>query len=190
MKPKEYLKLLEVFEKLKDTTRHSWTSRGRIESVAEHSWRTAVMAFLMQDEFGGQKIDTNKVMAMCLFHDLGEAVTGDIPAWKKTAKDCEIESRELHKLLNTFPQSVKAKLKPLLMEFEEQITPESKLAKALDKFETIIQHNEANISTWTNAECIDHTTNFHYLDNYMITPELEQLKNELHTQMIQKVKNK
>ena len=42
---------LKVAEKLKCNTRHSWTSSGRHESVAEHSWRVALMALLMRDEF-------------------------------------------------------------------------------------------------------------------------------------------
>jgi len=150
----------------------------------------ASIAFLLQDEFKELSIDINKVITMCLFHDLGEVVTGDIPAWKKTDKDREIEAQELIKLLNSFPKSIREKLEPLLAEFEEQSTIESKVAKAIDKFETIIQHNEANISTWTEKECVNHTANFHYLDKYLLNNFLKELKEELHSQMWEKVKNK
>ena len=50
MNQREYIKFLNVIEKLKCNTRHSWTSSGRHESVAEHSWRLAVMAMLCADE--------------------------------------------------------------------------------------------------------------------------------------------
>ena len=51
MKTEEYISFLSVLEKLKCNTRHSWTSSGRHESVAEHSWRLAVMAMLCADEY-------------------------------------------------------------------------------------------------------------------------------------------
>ena len=81
MKPREYIEFLNKIEKLKCNTRHSWTSSGRCESVAEHSWRLSVMALLCADEF--PKLDIDKVVKMCLIHDFGEAVTGDIPSFFK-----------------------------------------------------------------------------------------------------------
>ena len=85
MRPSELLAALHTAEKLKDTTRHCYTSSGRHESVAEHSWRIALMAFFLRDEFPGADMD--KVTRMCLIHDLGECFTGDIPAFDKTAQD-------------------------------------------------------------------------------------------------------
>lgn len=85
MKPRQLLDTLAIAEHLKDTTRHCYTSKGRHESVAEHSWMTSLMVFLMQDEF--QEADMNKVMKMCIIHDLGEAFTGDIPTFEKTETD-------------------------------------------------------------------------------------------------------
>ena len=49
MKQRQYIDFLNKIEKLKCNTRHSWTSSGRQESVAEHSWRLAVMAMLQLD---------------------------------------------------------------------------------------------------------------------------------------------
>lgn len=85
MRPTELLNILHTAEKLKDTTRHCDTSGGRRESVAEHSWRIALMAFFLRDEF--PRLDMDKVLQMCLIHDLGECFTGDIPAFDKTAAD-------------------------------------------------------------------------------------------------------
>ena len=78
MNYRNYITFLNTIEKLKCNTRHSWTSTGRQESVAEHSWRLAVMAMLCADEY--PDLDMNKVIKMCLIHDFGEALTGDIPA--------------------------------------------------------------------------------------------------------------
>ena len=63
MKPVELLEILHTAERLKDVTRHSYTSGGRHESVAEHSWRITLMAFLLRDEF--PELDMDKVLRMC-----------------------------------------------------------------------------------------------------------------------------
>lgn len=78
----DLLNALHVAERLKDTSRHSYTSKGRHESVAEHTFRLALMAYFMKDEF--PETDIDKVIIMCLLHDMGEAFTGDIPAFEKT----------------------------------------------------------------------------------------------------------
>ena len=60
MEPEKLLEALHTAEKLKDTTRHCYTSKGRHESVAEHSWRIALMAFWLRDEF--PQADMDKVI--------------------------------------------------------------------------------------------------------------------------------
>ena len=85
MESRKLLDALLVAEHLKDATRHCYTSKGRHESVAEHSWMMSLMAFFMKDEF--PDIDMDKVIKMCIIHDLGEAFTGDIPTFEKTKTD-------------------------------------------------------------------------------------------------------
>ena len=80
---------MDLTEKLKCNTRHSWTSSGRHESVAEHSLGLGMLAWLVKDEF--PECDANKVMEMCLIHDIGEAITGDIPSFEKKLSDEERE---------------------------------------------------------------------------------------------------
>ena len=89
MNPRELLDMLHIAERLKDATRHCTTSNRRPESVAEHSWRMALMAYFIRDEF--PEADMDKVVRMCLIHDLGEAFTGDIPVFNKTKQDEETE---------------------------------------------------------------------------------------------------
>ena len=50
------LKLLGEVENLKNELRHSWTSQGRQESVAEHVFRAIFLAFILQPHF--KEIDT------------------------------------------------------------------------------------------------------------------------------------
>lgn len=139
-----------LVEKLKCNTRHSWTSSGRKESVAEHSFMLAVMAYLVKDEF--PEADIGKVMQMCLFHDFGEAVTGDIPTFEKTAEDDMKEDAAVAALLDQLPEEQRREMKALFQEMREMQTPEAKLWKALDKMEAVLQHNEAAIETWLPLE--------------------------------------
>lgn len=146
MKPAELLEFLAMAEKLKCNTRHSYTSSGRHESVAEHSFRLALMAYMVSDEV--PEIDTDKVIRMCLIHDLGEAITGDIPSFEKTDSDEAAEDSAVSGFVNQLPEYWKKQLGEMYSEMNELKTPEAKLYKALDKLEAVIQHNEADISTW------------------------------------------
>lgn len=150
MIPSEYLQILHIAERLKDTPRHCTTSKRRIESVAEHSWRVALMAFLLRHQF--TDIDINKVVNMSLIHDLGECFTGDIPTFLKTDKDRQTEDSLLLQWLKTLPEEISTDFAALYAEMEAQQTPEAKLFKALDKLEALIQHNESPIDTWSANE--------------------------------------
>ncbi len=144
------LQALHVAEQLKNNTRHSWTSEGRHESVAEHSWRVTLMAYFVKDEY--PDLDMNRVLLMCLIHDLGEAFTGDIPAFVKTEADEERESALLSQWVSSLPEPFRKEMDELYREMDAQETAEARLYKALDRMETIIQHNEAPISTWLPLE--------------------------------------
>lgn len=150
MNTQEYLEILHTAEILKDTLRHCTTKQGRTESVAEHSWRTALMALLLKEEF--PDADMNKVVNMCLIHDLGECFTGDIPTFIKNDADRNKEDSLLHQWVNTLPPEVSAELSALYAEMEAQETKEAKIYKALDKLEALIQHNESPLETWSENE--------------------------------------
>lgn len=150
MESRKLIEVMKVAENLKNNTRHSWTSNGRQESVAEHSWRASLMAYFLKDEFPELNID--KVITMCIFHDLGEAFTGDIPTFIKKENDEETETELLTSWINKLPNPYKNDLCLLFEEMNEQKTLESKLYKAIDKLEVLIQHNEADISTWIPLE--------------------------------------
>ena len=146
----ELLHVLHTAEKLKDTTRHSYTPNGRHESVAEHTFRTALMAYFMKDEF--PEADMDKVIRMCLLHDMGEAFTGDIPAFEKTADDEALEKQLLYEWVDRLPDPYRTELRDLYAEMEARQTLEAKLFKALDGLEAVIQHNEAPLSSWSDNE--------------------------------------
>ena len=150
MTQRVFLDFLHILEQLKCNTRHSWTSTGRHETVAAHTWRLAVMALLLRDELPG--VDMDKVLRMCLIHDFGEAVTGDIPSFEKTSADEAAETEAVAGMLAPLPEPLRGELTALFAEMDALETPESRVYKTLDKLEAVIQHNEAPLDTWTPLE--------------------------------------
>ena len=183
MKPREFLNALHVAEKLKDATRHCYTSNGRHESVAEHSWRMALMAWWLRDEF--PEADMNKVMAMCLIHDLGEAFTGDIPTFAKTQSDEAAEEALLHKWVASLPEKQADEMDALYAEMAERTTLEARIYKALDGLEALIQHNESALDTWIPHE---YELNLTYSeDRVMFSDYLTALRSEIKSDTVQKI---
>ncbi len=150
METAQLLAFLRRIETLKTNPRHAYTAGGVRETVAAHSWRTALLAMLLMPEF--PDLDMNKVIRMCLIHDLGEAVTGDIPAFEKTDEHRSQEHLALAKLVDTAPAADAAQMHALFAEMDAQQTPEARLYKALDRIEAVIQHNESDIATWIPLE--------------------------------------
>lgn len=175
MDARTFLNFMNTIEALKCNTRHSWTSSGRQESVAEHSWRLAVMAMLCRDEF--PEADIDKVIRMCLVHDFGEAITGDIPAFLKNAAHEQNEAQAVDALLHLLPPQMCAELQALFEEMNARQTTEARLYKALDNMEALISHNEADISTWLPREYV---LNLSYgTENASFSAWTRQLKAEI-----------
>ena len=185
MDVRHLLNALHVAERLKDTTRDCDTSGGRRESVAEHSWRLALMAYLMRDEF--PEADMDKVVQMCLIHDLGEAFTGDIPSFEKTRADEEKEDALLRAWVTSLPEPHRTGLSALYAEMEARQTLEARIYKALDGLEAIIQHNEADLSTWEENE---YALNLTYCDDRVgFSPYLTALREAIREDTREKLRN-
>lgn len=154
MPQEELLRILHTAEKLKCQTRHCDTTSGRRESVAEHSWRLALAAMLIAPSIRREipGIDTDRVLRMCLIHDLGEAFTGDIPVFEKTSGDSDTEDGLFSAWIASFPAETRSEWESLLSEMQALKTPESRVYKALDKLEALIQHNESDIRSWLPLE--------------------------------------
>ncbi len=150
MQPREFLQILNTAARLKDTTRHCYTEKGRHESVAEHSWMTTLMAFFLRDEF--PEADMDKVIRMCIVHDLGECFTGDIPSFDKTDADENLEKKLLGQWVAALPEPYASEMQALYAEMEARQTPEAWIYKAIDNLEAVIQHNHSALSTWTPLE--------------------------------------
>lgn len=183
MTPERLLDTLHTAERLKDVTRHSYTSGGRRESVAEHSWRLALMAFFLRDAF--PEADLDKVIRMCLIHDLGEAFTGDIPSFLKTAADEDREERLLLRWTAALPAPYGEEMTALYQEMAALQTPEARIYKALDNMEAVLQHNEAPLSTWEPNE---YQLNLTYgQEKAAFSPVLSALRQALREETLRKL---
>lgn len=167
----------------KDTTRHCYTSKGRRERVAEHSWRMTLMAFFMKNEF--PEADTNKIIQMCIIHDLGECFTGDIPTFEKTKEHENTEENFLNDWMESLPENVRNEMIDLYKEMEEKQTIEAKIYKAIDSLEALIQHNFSDISTWSENEFI---LNLTYADDRVsFSQYLSALREEIRKETNHKI---
>lgn len=154
---KNALQIIKLGEVLKRELRHSWLSDGRRESVAEHTWRVALMAMALESSLP-QKVDSEKMLKMIIIHDLVEAYATDIPAFDTMnnahAKQLKMENemKAIEKIRDLMGGETGQLFYDLWLEFEHKATYEAKVANALDKLEAQIQHNEADIDTWLPIE--------------------------------------
>ena len=183
MNPTDLLSALHTAERLKDTTRHCCTSRRRPESVAGHSWRIALMAYWMRDEF--PEADMDKVIRMCLIHDLGECFTGDIPTFRKTAADEADEERQLLAWVDTLPAPYDAQMRALYREMAALETTEARIYKVRDKLEAVIRHKESPIDNWEPREYDLNRT--YAQENAAFSPYLTRLRQAIRQETEDKI---
>ena len=147
------LQLLHEANNLKYTLRHSFGVDGRQESVAEHTWRMAFMAVLIAPKLS-VVVSVEKVLKMILIHDLNEAYVGDVPAQFQIehTNQKRLETENMIDLLKRFPGETMEQIAALWHEYEANETVEAKFAKSLDKMECRLQHNENDITTWSDIE--------------------------------------
>jgi len=164
---KQILQFLQTVEKLKSTLRHNWTKTGKQESSAEHSWRIAIFFILVQESYG-YDIDVIKTFKMILIHDIPELMHGDIPGFEKEIHEKTFKNhkeRELEagkKIFSQLGDPLGTDLYNLFVEFETGTSKEARLASALDKVESQLQHLDSGPEYWSNEERGEHM--LHYPD--------------------------
>ncbi|EAP4861369.1 HD domain-containing protein [Salmonella enterica] len=173
-KIKGCLAFLQEAEKLKSVLRSAHSSTGRAESTAEHSWRLCLMAMIFEDEFAD--VDMLRLLKMCLVHDLGEAIHGDIPAVERELhpdKSAEEKAALLY-LTQSLDEKQRKEILSLWQEYEHAVSPEARIVKAFDKLETILQHNQG-----INPPDFDYEFNLTYGQEYTSTHPLFTLMRKI-----------
>lgn len=165
------INFVESIENLKNTNRTAYTSAGKIETTAEHTWRLLVLVDLFSFYF--TSLDKMKVIEMALIHDLSETITGDISA-KKLYKKNKKESAELKvfmELTKDLPVKLSMHYRQIFREYQQGISEESKFVKALDKAETIIQHYQGK-----NPTDFDYRFNLSYGLPYFDSKQMKEIR--------------
>ncbi len=156
------LDFLRGAEALKTAPRSGWTAAGERESVAAHTWRLSLMALVLAPGF--PEVDMGRVLRLCVVHDLGEAIGGDVPAPEQARRGTsktEDERRDLLQLLSLLPELQRDELHALWEEYEAGESTEARVAKGLDKLETILQHTQG-----ANPADFDYAFNLDYGRRY------------------------
>jgi putative hydrolases of HD superfamily len=133
-----YLAFFRAAGALKDTLRSGHTPGGRRESTAEHSWRLCLMAVTLGDALG--PVDIRRLVELLVVHDLGEAVRGDIPAPEQSGDKTADERADFAALAAALPEPAARRLMAHWEEYNARRTPEARLAKGLDRLETVLTH--------------------------------------------------
>ncbi|MCX6820784.1 MAG: HD domain-containing protein [Candidatus Aenigmarchaeota archaeon] len=147
------LEFLRYAGKLKETKRSGWltmrvASGDEAESVADHVFRTALMALAVGDAMnsergGAEKLDVGKLTKLVLLHEVGESVIGDWDHVKKRQHGADnkkrLEREAVVKIVSTLPPAMADEYLKLFDEFEDGKSEEAKLAKAFDVLERMMQ---------------------------------------------------
>lgn len=123
---------------LKRTPRTGFQFLGSgAESVAEHIFRTVYIGYTLGRLSKG--VDTDKLIKLCLFHDLPEARTGDLNYVNKKYVRPDIE-KAVNDLASTVPFG--NEITELIREFEKGESAEARLAHDADQLELILALKE------------------------------------------------
>lgn len=154
-----WLSFIKEVENLKHIRRSAWTSDGSQETTAAHSWRLALMAGLLSEEEAYEGLNSRRVLMMALVHDLGELYDGDISAVLRPdpGKKYETEKAAVCRAVSMLEKKRQEEILELWEEYERGETAEARFVKALDKAETIIQHNQGQ-----NPSDFDYEFNLEY----------------------------
>ncbi len=186
--PRAIIELFAFAEGLKNELRHSHTSAGRHESVAEHCWLLCLMALAVFDEIS-LPVDRMRVLKMLIVHDLPEVITGDIPVFDK-AKIAEQAAADEAAALRQIAARyhLGTEIAALCEEFEAQQSNEARLARAIDKAEALMQHNLAPITAWDQND-YDYQTELAHPRNavFDIDPFIVALKQQIDLDTMTKI---
>lgn len=125
---------------LKRVPRKGWKNKVGIEhpeSVADHTYGTALMAMVFSD---ARNLDTEKILKMALIHDLAESVIGDfMPEEISKENKKTAENEAIKEILAKLPEDIANRYSDIWNEYMQASTKESVLLHEIDKFEMAIQ---------------------------------------------------
>jgi putative hydrolase of HD superfamily len=139
------LKYIQRKTKLFNSDRH--------ENDAEHSWHLAMMTIVLA-EHSDVPIDVLKVLKMVLIHDIVEIDAGDtfIYDTQKNHTNTDEELAAAKRIFGLLPPRQAAEFIAVWEEFEAGDTNEAKFARAMDRFEPLLQNTSNKGGTWAEFD--------------------------------------
>lgn len=153
MIPDDLLKQVEFIkeiDKLKYITRRTkLLNSDRHENDAEHSWHLAMMTLVLAGH-ANKPVDVLKVLKMVLIHDLVEIDAGDTFIYDTTKNHTNTDEERVaaQRIFGLLPQEQAQEFIAIWEEFEAGITDDAKFARAMDRFEPLLQNASNNGGTW------------------------------------------
>ena len=125
---------------LKNIPRQGWKNKldmNNVESVADHSYSTAMMSMVLSDLEG---LNTEKIIKMALLHDLAESVIGDVTHDEiKDERKISKENKAMIRILENLPSNVSQHYIILWDDFQKNSSKEANLLHEIDKLEMAFQ---------------------------------------------------
>jgi len=179
--------VLEI-DKLKQVLRQTpLIDYSRKENDAEHSWQLAMMALVLS-EYAPARTDLMRALKMVLIHDIVEIDAGDSPAYSGVTKADQFarESIAADRLFGLLPEPLARDFRALWEEFEEQETPDSLFARAMDRLQPFLHNYFTSGKMW-----IEHKIHAGQVRQRMAiigksTPQLLELVEDLITDAVAK----
>ncbi|MBK3624896.1 HD domain-containing protein [Streptomyces sp. MBT49] len=137
---------------LKNTKRTGWWMAGikDPESVADHSWRVALIASIIAKL---EDADPARAALLAVWHDTGETRTGDVNHLGKKYAGDEADPRDIvADQVATFPEGLAQVVLEVVAEYEAKESPEAVCARDADKLECMIQGIEYRDQGNANAQ--------------------------------------
>ncbi|MEM4367056.1 MAG: HD domain-containing protein [Candidatus Anstonellales archaeon] len=137
----ENMSIWKIILALKKTERRGWTRhiKAEVESIADHSFSTAVLCYAFAKEF---KANREKAVEMALLHDLAEAITGDITPFDAKSKEKDSLERKAEKEIE--PLIGKDGVK-LMKEYREGKTKLAKFVRDMNLLDMVLQAHEYRV---------------------------------------------
>lgn len=137
---KKIVDFLQIAEKLECEYRLTRMSDGAKQSVASHSWNMALMAVVLRP-YLQTPVNMERVLQMCLLHDLPEAIAHDVPLHQQTdAVRVQKHQDEVNAIRQITDLIQCDAVSAAFREYELRQSPEARLVKALDVLDTGVQH--------------------------------------------------
>lgn len=148
---REIIPFLHEAGHLKRSVRQGWWIAGvqNPESVAEHSFRTAIVGYVIAVMEGA---NPERTATLCLFHDLPETRQGDIPSTGKRYVTMAPDTDVVRDQTATLPTHLAERIQRLISDFAEQSSPEARCAKDADKLECLLQAREYLVQGYGDAQ--------------------------------------